>query len=155
MAKCLQDLSNGEKLGEFATVAFGAKKLGEGRPSVSSILDKRVNLAHSFYEKVGGNAKEISGIDFKSSVRTRTLTKGSIVQQWVRNDGKVGSYFAFEGVDTGKLGINTEGRTLKTFELTDNVKVLESKTIDIGGHKGGETQLYNPELKNNIKEIKN
>ena len=59
-ADVIMDPFNGEKWGEFATVAFGVRKLAQGRPSVSSIIERRVNLAHSFYEKVGGNAKEIT-----------------------------------------------------------------------------------------------
>lgn len=113
----------------------------------------RSNLARQFYEKVGGNLKELSGIDFNKAVQTITLKKGSIVQQWVRKGGNVGSYFTYEGADAAKLGISTEGRVLKTFELTEDVKVLQSTTKDIAGHAGGEIQLYNPELKEAAKEI--
>ena len=113
----------------------------------------RTNLAREFYEQVGGNLKELAGIDFNKTVQTITLRKGSIVQQWVREGGEVGSYFAYEGADAAKLGISTKGRVLKTFELIEDVKVLKSTTKDIAGHAGGETQLYNPELKSAIKEI--
>ena len=81
------------------------------------------------------------------------MKKGTVVQQWVREGGEVGSYFAYEGADAAKLGISTEGRVLKTFKLTEDVKVLQSKTKDIAGHKGGETQIYNPELKGKIQEV--
>ncbi len=116
-------------------------------------LATRTSLATSFYKKFGGNLKELSGINFAKPVQITTLKKGSIVQQWVREGGEVGSYFTYEGADAAKLGINTEGRILKSFELTSDVKVLQSTTQDIAGHAGGETQLFNPSLKNSVKEI--
>lgn len=131
---------------------YGGFKAGKAG-FVETIATKRTNLATSFYKKVGGNLKELSGIDFESAVQTKTLKKGTVVQQWVREGGEVGSYFAYEGADAAKLGISTEGRVLKTFKLTEDVKVLQSKTKDIAGHKGGETQIYNPELKGKIQEV--
>ena len=135
------------------TTVTTSTKVIKATTEVANKISARKDLAEAFYKKVGGDVSEITGINFEKAVQTTTLKKGTVVQQWVRNDGEVGSYFALEGADAAKLGIKTKDRTLRTFELTEDVKVLKSTTKDIAGHKGGEIQLYNPQLKNNIKEI--
>ncbi len=117
----------------------------------------RQNLAVDFYRKAGyigeNRANHLMGINFEKAVQTTTLKKGTIVQQWVGEKG-VGSYFTtIENGASQNLGISYEGRILKQFELTKDVKVLKSTAADLGGNKGGGTQYFSPELKNNIAPI--
>ncbi|MFN8266123.1 MAG: polymorphic toxin type 46 domain-containing protein [Chitinophagaceae bacterium] len=88
---------------------------------------KRGNLAASFYAQSGFTAESalshMEGIDFTKAVQTTTLKKGTIVQQWVGENG-VGNYFTpLENGTAKNLGISYEGRTLKQFTLTEDVKV--------------------------------
>lgn len=125
------------------------------------IETQRYNLAIEFYSKYGESniVSKLSGINFNKAVQTRTLKAGTIVEQWVNADGTIGKYFAPIGSDASKLGINTEGRSLKQFTLTSDVKVLESTAADYydkatgNTYKGGGIQYFNPEIKNNIKPV--
>jgi hypothetical protein len=115
----------------------------------------RYNLANKFYASFGESNIEskLAGIDFSQPLQTTTLKAGTVVEQWVGADGTIGKYFAPVGSDVSTLGINTEGRSLKQFTLTNDVKVLKSTAADFKDpatgqtYKGGGTQYFNPELK--------
>ncbi|MEM8940333.1 MAG: polymorphic toxin type 46 domain-containing protein, partial [Bacteroidota bacterium] len=123
----------------------------------SGIMATRFKIADNFYRRSGFSNYEdhLAGINFQKPVSVQSLKKGTLVEQWVREGGEVGGYFAKPGTDPAKLGISTKGRIRKTFELTEDTKVLKSTTQDIGGHTGGETQFFNPQLKDVLKEIDN
>ncbi len=117
----------------------------------------RQKLATEFYRKAGyigeKRVNHLSGINFEMPVQTVTLKKGTIVQQWVGENG-VGSYFTnLENGSTQNLGISYSNRVLKQFELTSDVKVLKSTAADLGGNKGGGLQYFSPEIKNIIMPI--
>ena len=126
------------------------------KQTFKAIVNTRITLARQFYEKFGESniASKLAGIDFFKPVSTTILKAGTTVEQWVGADGAVGKYFAPVGSDASTLGINTAGRELKQFKLTEDVKVLKSTAADykdpISGqtYKGGGTQYFNPEVKN-------
>jgi RHS repeat-associated protein len=148
---------------ELATMITPAGK-GVAQLARAALQLSRFRLAEKFYKSVGflddvERTSHLKGINFTEAVEKITLKKGTVVEQWVKEGGEVGSYFASEGADAAKLGIKTEGRVLKKFTLQENVEVLKSTTNDIKKgevikHTGGETQYFNPELKNKVKEIK-
>lgn len=125
-----------------------------------SVLEKvavRSRLASDFYKKVGFSttqaAEHMRGINFEKAVQTTILKKGTIVQQWVGENG-IGNYFtSLENGAAKNLGISYEGRTLQQFTLTNDVKVLKSTASEFDGKKGGGIQYFNPEIKNNITPI--
>ena len=123
----------------------------------TGIKATRFKIADNFYRRSGFTDYDghLAGINFKKPVSVQTLKQGTVIEQWVREGGEVGSYFAKPGADPAKLGISTEGRIKRTFELTEDTKVLKSTTQDIAGHAGGETQFFNPKLKDFLKEIDN
>jgi len=121
---------------------------------LSKVVSSRINLASDFYSEAGFTTKKalehMEGIDFSKAVKTTTLKKGTIIQQWVGENG-VGSYFTpLENGANKNLGISYEGRTLKQFTLTEDVKVLKSTAADYKGNAGGGTQYFNPELKTKV-----
>ncbi len=131
------------------TVTKGTRML-----SSTALINTRKSLATAFYQKSGYTgqraANHIGGINFEKAVQTKTLKKGTVVQQWVGEDG-VGNYFTpLENGASKNLGISYEGRTLKQFTLTEDVKVLQSTAANVGGASGGGTQYFSPNLKNNI-----
>jgi len=121
----------------------------------TGITSTRFKIADNFYRRSGYSNYDdhLAGINFEKPVSVQTLKKGTIIEQWVREGGEAGSYFAKPGADPAKLGISTQGRVRKTFELTEDTKVLKSTTQDIAGHQGGGTQFFNPQLKEFLKEI--
>ena len=123
----------------------------------TGIMSTRFKIADNFYRKSGFSDYDdhLAGINFEMPVSVLTLKKGTVIEQWVREGGEVGSYFAKPGADPRKLGISTKGRVKKTFELTEDTKVLKSTAKDISGHTGGETQFFNPQIKYFLKEIDN
>lgn len=54
---------------------------------------------------------------------------------------------------TQNLGINYEGRTLKQFTLTSDVKVLKSMAAEYNGNSGGGIQFFSTELNKAIKPV--
>jgi hypothetical protein len=96
----------------------------------------------------------MEGIDFTKAVRTTTLKKGTVLQQWVGENG-VGNYFTtLENGTAQNLGMNYEGRILKQFTLTEDVKVLESTAAEYKGQAGGGTQYFGTEIKSKVTEVK-
>lgn len=120
---------------------------------VSASLNK--SLAQSFYKRAGFSpqkaADHIGGIDMTKTVKTTTLKKGTVVQQWVGKNG-VGDYFTT--VENGvqkNLGINDYAkRKLKQYTLTEDVEVLKSTAGEYKGSAGGGTQYFSPELKSKV-----
>ncbi len=116
----------------------------------------RKQLASDFYKQSGYStekaASHMEGINFDKAVQTTTLKKGTIVQQWVGENG-VGNYFTTAENSAKNLGISYEGRILKQFKLTEDVKVLQSTASDFKGNAGGGKQYFSTELKNNITPI--
>jgi RHS repeat-associated protein len=111
----------------------------------------RKDLASAFLTKNGYTGERasshMSAINFNKVVKTTTLKKGTVVEQWVGENG-VGNYFTYLGKGEAKnLGISYEGRKLTKFVLTEDVKVLESTAADFGGNSGGGTQLFSTKLK--------
>jgi hypothetical protein len=114
----------------------------------------------SHYAKMGADdlGERLLGINFKKDVFETVLKKGSKVIQYVDDKtGKVGNYFAPVGSDASTLGINTKGRTAKTFTLTKDVTVLQSTAADYTNkttgktYSGGGTQFFSPDVKDAIK----
>ena len=92
----------------------------------------------------------MEGINFEKAVQTTTLKKGTIVQQWVGENG-VGNYFTPLANGAAKnLGMSYEGRTLQQFTLLEDVKVLKSTAAEYKGQTGGGTQFFSPELKSKV-----
>jgi RHS repeat-associated protein len=140
---------------DAATAYAGGKGLA-GLTAAAKVT-ARTNLATQFYKKAGYTgtraAEHMTGINFEKAVQTTTLKKGTVVQQWVGEDG-VGNYFTpLENGASKNLGISYEGRTLQQFTLTEDVKVLQSTAADIGGNAGGGTQYFNTELKGKITPV--
>ena len=157
-------LNNPETLENAVATALSAKLIsGAGNlmkvESFAQIMAKRRNLAASFYEQSGFTsakaASHIEGINFNKAVQTTTLRKGTIIQQWVGENG-VGNYFTtIENGSARNLGIGDyDTRQLKQFVLNEDVKVLKSTAAEYKGNAGGGTQLFSTALKNNITEIK-
>ena len=113
----------------------------------------RLTIADNFYRKSGYSDynNHLDGIDFDKPVSIQILKQGTVVEQWVREGGKVGDYFTVPDTDPSSLGIKTTGRVKMLFELTEDVRVLKSTAGDIAGHKGGGTQYFSTELKNKAK----
>ena len=134
------------------TAYVGSKGLGAIKNTVMGAA--RTRLAASFYAKanyaVDNAVQHMEGIDFTKAVQTTTLSKGTIVQQWVGKNG-VGNYFTtLENGASKNLGIGYEGRTLKQFTLTEDVSVLKSTAGTLNGNVGGGTQFFSAELKSKI-----
>ena len=138
---------------DILTAYAGSKGLSALKGS--AMVMARGSLAASFYAESGFTAESalahMEGIDFTKAVQTTTLTKGTVVQQWVGKNG-VGSYFTpLENGAAQNLGLTDYGkRNLQQFTLTEDVKVLQSTASDLNGVQGGGTQYFNPELKNNV-----
>jgi len=125
----------------------------------TGITSTRFKIADNFYRRSGyqNYDSHLEGVDFSNPVSVQTLKKGTRISQWVNTKtGKVGSYFTPSNNKAQNLGLNDyDQRTFRTFELTKDVKALKSTAGDINGAKGGGTQFFNPELKNNLKKIEN
>lgn len=123
---------------------------------VDNVVSKRQSLARSFYEKAGfdeGKAlSHMEGINFEKAVYPITLKKGTIVQQWVGENG-IGNYFTNLRNTAQNLGINYEGRTLKQFKLTEDVRVLKSTAADYKANTGGGAQYFSTKIKSKIKPV--
>ena len=119
----------------------------------------RINFAKDFYVKKGFTEakalEHIEGIDLTKKVLTTTLKKGTVLQQWVGENG-VGNYFTTaENGAAQNLGLNDYNkRTLKQFTLTSDVEVLQSTAGEYKGAAGGGTQFFSTEVKNNITPVK-
>jgi len=146
------------------------------------LINKGLKIgASKFYGKFSRYADEgvefisshLNGIDFRKDVFTKKLEKGSKLYQWTI-DGVLGDYFstnpdnlnlglptldgipAFVDNVTGKL----RKRTLVEITLDESVEVLQSTASDAdswipaikGKFKGGDTQIFSPEIKNIIKK---
>ena len=138
---------------DILTAYIGSKGLSALKGSVMGMV--RGNLAASFYAKSGFTAESalshMEGIDFAKAVQTATLKKGTVIQQWVGENG-VGNYFTtLENGSAKNLGLTSyEGRTLQKFTLTEDVKVLKSTAADYKGSAGGGTQFFSTELKSKV-----
>ncbi len=128
---------------------------------------KRYSLADNFY-RINGftddnhRASHLMGIDFDKPVFTKPYEKGTILEQWAyvdKNTGevKIGNYFTKLGADKNKLGISLKNRKKVKIKLLENTEFLQStandfKALDGSGeiYKGGETQLFSPNVKYEI-----
>jgi len=128
----------------------------QGTQGLATIGKTRLNIATEFYRKAGFSNESalnhMRGINFKKAVEINTLKKGTIVQQWV-GEGGVGNYFTTAENSAKNLGISYEGRTLKKFKLTKDVKVLQSTASEFEGAAGGGAQYFSPDLKTNITPV--
>jgi RHS repeat-associated protein len=140
---------------DILTTYIGSKGFSAFKATTKGLV--RSNLAASFYARSGFTAESaishMEGIDFTKAVQTTTLRKGTVVQQWV-GEGGIGNYFTtLENGAAKNLGINYEGRSLKQFTLTEDVKVLKSTAADYKGNAGGGTQFFSTELKTKVTPI--
>ena len=139
---------------DILTAYIGSKGLSALKSSAMGMA--RGSLASSFYAESGYTAESalqhMEGINFAKPVQTTTLAKGTVVQQWVGENG-VGNYFTpLENGASQNLGMpDYAKRTLKQFTLTEDVKVLKSTAADYKGNAGGGTQYFSTELKVKIK----
>lgn len=145
------------QVGTAAIETSNAAKIEEAVPetmpnsNAAGLINERKSLAESFYKKFGEKniPSKLAGIDFNKDVSTPTLKAGTMVEQWVGEDGTVGKYFAPAGSDPSRLGIDPTAKgTLKQFKLIEDVKVLQTTAADFEGNKGGGMQYFSPELKN-------
>jgi hypothetical protein len=114
----------------------------------------RKELATRFIKMQGKGLHHLDGINLDKVVKTKTLKKGTIVQQWVGKNGK-GSYFTtLKNGNKKNLGIDYKDRTLEQFKLTKDTKVLQSTAADLGGKKGGGTQYFGVDIQKNTELIK-
>lgn len=127
---------------------------------ITEKINARINLAKNFYAEQGYSPEKvlrhIDGIDFGKPVQPVTLTKGTVIQQWVGENG-VGDYFtSLENGAAHNLGMpgGYEGRTLKQFTLTKDTKVLKSTASKYQGQAGGGVQYFSAELRSRITENK-
>ncbi|MCX6263173.1 MAG: hypothetical protein NTZ47_01345, partial [Bacteroidetes bacterium] len=138
---------------DILTAFVGSKGLSALKSTTMGML--RGNIAASFYARSGFTAESalshMEGIDFAKTVQTTTLQKGTIIQQWVGENG-IGNYFTtLENGASKNLGLTSyQGRTLKQFTLTEDVKVLKSTAADYKGSNGGGTQFFSTELKSKV-----
>jgi hypothetical protein len=79
------------------------------------------------------------------------LEKGTVIQQWVGENG-VGNYFTtLKNGGKQNLGIGDYSkRTLKQFTIKNDTKVLQSTASTIDGNAGGGMQYFSPKLRDNI-----
>jgi RHS repeat-associated protein len=145
--------------------------------AIEALQLSRTKLASSFYKAVGGNVRDITGINFSKSVSEVSLDSKSKLFQWTI-DGKLGEYFS-TSKSAKNLGLpqmadgtpaymdritNTlKPRTLVEVTLPENtlLKGLKSTAKDIepwdgasGLNKGGDTQIYAPQIKKSNPLIK-
>ncbi len=124
--------------------------------SEKSIEEKRLTKAKNFYKKSGysdeATEAHTQGIDKSKPVSIQTIKKGTQLSQYQRPDRPQGNYYSRLEADPNKMGINPEGRVMKTYEATRDVKVLKSNTGDIEFkwepgviRKGGEVQYFTAE----------
>jgi hypothetical protein len=133
---------------------FGAV-FGAGAKGVSQVAN--FTLAKSFYKSAGFAAKDaashMKGINFNKAVKETIVKKGTVIQQWVNNKtGKIGDYFTTaENGASKNLGLDDYGqRTLKSFTVTKDTKVLQSTASNMNGTQGGGTQYFSKELNKNV-----
>ena len=135
----------GEAVGEAAGREAGK---GAGEKSIRKPVrpTEKVSQASDYYKEAGITEKaaesHMKGIDFTKPVEVITMKKGTEVIQYVNKSGVVGRYFAPLGTSAKKLGINPDGRTLKKYILSEDVKVLKSTAADYNGAKGSGTQFF-------------
>lgn len=140
-------------------------------------IQERLSLAENFYKEVGGNARDINGINFSNSVSKIPLDGNLKLYQWTI-DGKLGDYFSLSP-NAKALGIPqmADGtpaffdrmtgemlpRTLMQIELPAGSKVngLKSTASDVPSwdgsprmNKGGSTQIYAPGVKTKNPTVK-
>ena len=104
---------------EYCWRAYGGAIGKSGRAAKGlALVGSREFLAKSFYKNAGFDAsraaQHIAGIDINKAVQTSTLKKGTIVQQWVGENG-VGNYFTpLENGAKRNLGLSDyDSRNLK------------------------------------------
>ncbi|MFH1119811.1 MAG: type VI secretion system tube protein TssD [Bacteroidota bacterium] len=129
------------------------KKEPEIDRSVDTIEEKKTQ-ALEFYKKSGFTERKalehMEGIDFSKPVEIVKLKKGTVVQQWVGENG-TGNYFTTEENGSSQnLGIDYSKRSLRQFTLTEDVEVLKSTAADYKGFKGGGVQFFGTEPKKHI-----
>jgi hypothetical protein len=150
---------DGAKTAQALPAVFSAVGVAYGLKGLNLIqkVSVRSNLAAQFYKNAGYVEKRaeshFDGINFKLPVQTKTLKKGTTIQQWVGENGIGNYYTTLENGTSKNLGIEYDGRTLKQFTLTEDVKVLQSTAADFNGNVGGGTQYFSTELKNKITPV--
>ncbi|ULQ55430.1 hypothetical protein KJS94_12335 [Flavihumibacter rivuli] len=155
-----------------AIFTYGAGKIlgvtfNVGTSVISKLARNRFNFARNYYKSAGYNEERTlshtKGIDLSQKVYEETYKKGTVLEQWTYIDdtGKpiMGDYFALPGADPNKLGIPLTSRVKTTVVLTEDTKFLRSTAGDIENWnkpgeilKGGETQLFQTNVKYEIKK---
>ncbi|CAF3303863.1 unnamed protein product [Rotaria socialis] len=135
--------------------------VGLATGGVGKAIQYSVNkqVAKSFYKEAGFEVKKaaehIEGINLLKNVKITTLKEGKGLQQWTKQ-GRIGDYFTnMENGARQNLGLpDYEKRTIEQFSISKDVRVLESEASKLNGNRGGGTQYFSPEIKNNIKPLK-
>ena len=166
-----QDNRSKEALAD-AFITWGAGKIlgasfDVGTSALKGLAKNRFNYSKEFYEGAGYSEQRIldhtKGIDLTQKIFETTLPKGTKLEQWtyLDNNGNpiMGDYYALPGADPTKLGIPLENRVKTTVVLTEDTKFLQSTAGDIENWlkpgemlKGGETQLFQTNVKFEIKK---
>lgn len=164
-----------EYFAELGTDALLAKGMSEAFTVLKGMglaekIATRTNFASSFYENVGGDVRDIGGINLTKKVSAINLNSNTKLYQWTI-DGKLGDYFSPKK-DAKNLGLpqmsdgtpayfdkttnSLKPRTLVEVELPvgKHLKGLKSTAADIkpwdgssGMNTGGDIQIYSPEVK--------
>lgn len=167
--------SRAKYLSEVGTDLLLAKGVSKGFTvtrgmALTEKIAARSNFAKSFYESVGGNVRDVSGINLSEKVSAVGLNTNTKLYQWTI-DGKLGDYFS--PTKNGKnLGLpqmpdgtpayfDRATNTLKPRTLVEvnlpvgtELKGLKSTASDIkpwdgasGMNKGGDIQIFSPQVK--------
>ena len=164
-----------EYFAEIGTDALLAKGLGKAFTVTKGMvlaerIAARTNFATAFYEGVGGNVRDVGGINLAEKVSSVGLSSNTKLYQWTI-DCKLGDYFS-PTKDAKNLGLPQmadgtpayfdkttnalKPRTLVEANLPNgtNLNGLKSTAGDIkpwdgasGMNKGGDIQIYSPEVK--------
>ncbi len=104
-------------------------------PTETQLREQRFDTAKDYYQKTGWPEDQITrhlkGIDLSKDVSVETLKKGTEVTQWVDPSRGVGNYFAPDGTMPDQLGINSTGRILQKFVVTEDTQILQSTAAPI------------------------
>ncbi len=124
----------------------------------AATVGNRIAYAKDFYVKQGfSEAKalqHIEGINITKKVMTTILKKGTVIQQWVGQNGVGDYYTTLENGASQNLGLTDYAkRTLKQFVLTSDVEVLQSTAGEYKGAAGGGVQYFSTGIKNKIKPV--
>lgn len=103
----------------------------------------------------------LSSFDPNKPVKLIELQPGQEVIQYVRENGRIGTFFAYPGATAESLAISSEGRVLTRFSVTKSTEVLEGTAAEfpvgkypgVGGPGGG-IQLIPPKGNLNFSILK-